>query len=146
VQRNLEVQDDEGDGESELYHLVVGDFASPVNNGSEVPGEDENPYLFCVVFEDANENGLFDIGEGLANVEIAIYESDGENMQAALVTNSAGIVQAPVLPGVYTAVLEEIPDEDTVIRREIEIVVEDVSIGLYIRRVPDDIQTETEKQ
>ncbi len=68
-------------------------FGRPLNGG--------NPFLLGVVYQDANKNGVYDQGEGVADVDVQI---DGPGGNFTLKTSAAGYYQQQVAAGAYTVV------------------------------------------
>lgn len=73
--------------------LVTQNFASPQTAG--------NPYVLGVVYNDANANGFYDMGEGLADVDISI---DNGGAPITLKTTAAGYYQTQVPAGNYNII------------------------------------------
>lgn len=77
-----------GDAES---HVLTHTFGYRVKSTQAVVG---------TVFEDANSNGEFDIGEGLPGIDVAFIQNSTDKYVVSTGTN--GYFEAEVLPGDYT--------------------------------------------
>lgn len=77
----------------ENVHITVGDFgASRIYDG---------PLLSGVIYEDFNENGLYDAGEGVSDVEVTVKTPGVAGITKTVRTNPAGGYTVFLDPGRY---------------------------------------------
>ena len=109
--------DAEKDTESSLTkHILVADLATHV---------DRQPHLLGTVYSDVNRNGLYDIREGLQNINVTI---SGTDTNLDIFTNQAGGFTLPLSPGVYE-ITTQLPGSKKATTVEVEI--DDDNVGIY---------------
>ena len=90
------------DGSTLFFNFLSISTTSEINNFSEdeEPSEDSasRVFLFCVVFSDANGNGIYDMGEGIGDVQLNINEGD---LNVSAMTDRAGSATVPLAKGTY---------------------------------------------
>ena len=90
------------DGSNLFFNFLSIITTSEINEFSEneKPSEDSTSqvFLYCVVFSDANGNGIYDMGEGMGDAQLNI--SDGD-LNVCAMTDRAGSATVPLTKGTY---------------------------------------------
>ncbi len=91
------------------------------------------PWLMGVVYEDSNENGRYDAGEGLAGVPVHVQAADGAFYTAE--TMSAGGYQLNVPPGTYQVSIDLPGSHESMMVDQVVVAANNVKVDFLVESV-----------
>ncbi len=116
--------------EQDAAQAEVGPLVVTQNFGRPVSA---TPWLMGVVYEDSNENGRYDAGEGLAAIPVHVQAADGAAYTAE--TMSAGGYQLNVPPGTYQVSIDLPGSQESMVVDQVVVAGSNVKVDFPVESV-----------